>query len=94
MTAREMQVNGAVRKFRVSQENLNGSEVSTCFQHVRCEGVPQCMWGNSFSDPGPLNRLFDRYPNDLVDDGDVSAPVVHYAGEQVGLRLHPTPILA
>jgi len=43
MTAREMQVHGCVRKFRVSQKNLNGSEVSTSFQHVRCEAVPQRM---------------------------------------------------
>jgi hypothetical protein len=35
-----MQINCRVRQFRVTEQNLNGSEIRAGFQHVRGEAMP------------------------------------------------------
>ena len=48
---------------------------------------------NTFLEARPLGCLSACPPDYLARDGHIRAPVVHRAGEQIRLRLHPAPVL-
>src|SRR5712692_4927881 len=48
---------------------------------------------NTLGEGRPLGCLPARPPDYLACDGHICAPVVHCAGKQVRLRLHPAPVL-
>ena len=45
-------------------------------------------------DAGTLGGLVHRLPDDLLCNGNVSPPALHRPWEQIGLGLHPAPVLA
>src|SRR3954452_21782929 len=52
------------------------------------------MWCDVFLDSGLPRSLLPRFPDHLGRDWLVRSPPVAGAGEQIGLRAHPTPVLA
>ena len=50
------------------------------------------MGRDVFGDTRPMGGLPAGFPRHLCVDGDIGAPVVHGAGEQIGLGFHPSPI--
>jgi hypothetical protein len=45
-------------------------------------------------DAGLLGCMGNSVPDDLLGDGHICPPVVHHTWEQIGLRLHPAPVLS
>ena len=78
----------------MSEKHLDGAQIGAGFQHVRGETVPQRMRRYVLLDAGLLGGLATACPDDLLGDGHISPPVLHRAWEQIGLGLHPAPVLA
>jgi hypothetical protein len=49
---------------------------------------------NTLGDAGALRGHAAGVPDNLVGDGGIHAVAFHHAGEHVGGRLHPAPVLA
>ena len=56
--------------------------------------MAQGMRMNALGDAGALRGHAAGVPDDLVGGGRIHAPALHHAGEHVGDRLHPAPVLA
>src|ERR1019366_8563051 len=93
MAAGQMQVECRIADLGMAKQYLNGAKVGAGFQHMSCEAVSKQMRRNTLVDAGALARLVHGLPHDLRSDGHICPPVVHRAGEQIGLRLHPAPVL-
>src|SRR5260370_19334164 len=63
------------------------------FQHMGREAVAKQMRRNSPPDAGALTSLVHRLPHNLRSDGHICPPVVHCTWEEIGLGLHPAPVL-
>src|SRR5208337_2224951 len=94
MAPGQVQIDGGMSELGVSEKNLNGAQVGAGFQHVCCEAVPQSVRRYMLSDPGTLGGLVHGLPDDLLCNGHVGSPALHRTWEQVGLGLHPAPVLA
>src|SRR5258708_2372931 len=94
VTVREVQIDGGMFQVRVSQQQLNGSQISPCLHVVRRKTVSQGVRSNPFLDAGPNGCPFANVPNRLVGDGPFRATMTGGAWEQIKLGLLPAPIFA
>ena len=94
MASRQVQIDGRVFKLGVPKKHLDGTQIGARFKHMCSEAVSQRMGRYMLLDTSLLGCLCHSRPNDLFRDRHVSPPVVHHAWEQVGLGLHPAPILS
>src|SRR5271166_3689348 len=94
MAPGQVQMDGGMSELGVSEKHLNGAQVGAGFQHVCCEAVPQSVRRYMLSDPGTLGGFVHGLPDDLLCNGNVGSPALHRTWEQVGLGLHPAPVLA
>ena len=90
----QVQVDGGVSELGMSEKNLDGAQVGAGFQHVRCETMSQRMRRYVLGDAGTLGGLVHSLPDDLLRNGHISPPALHRTWEQIGLGLHPAPVLA
>src|SRR5450631_3100650 len=58
------------------------------------ETMPERTRRYMLLDTGMFCCVGDSVPDDLLSNGHVCPPVLHCAWKQIGLRLHPAPILA
>ena len=56
-----MRINHGCFHILVSQQLLNGAYVSAGLQQVSGKGMPQCVAGNAFVDPGSLSPQGNRF---------------------------------
>src|ERR1022692_725334 len=77
----------------MTKQNLDGAQVSAGFQHMSREAVSKQMRRNAPADARAFTSLVHGLPHDLRSNGHICPPVVHRAWEQIGLRLHPAPVL-
>ena len=89
-----MQIDRRVFELGVSEKYLDGTQIGACFQHMCGETVPERVGRYVFGDTGLLGCVGDSLPDDLLSDRHIGPPVVHHAWEQVGLGLHPEPVLS
>jgi hypothetical protein len=94
MAPGQVQVDGGVGEFGMTEQNLDRAQIGTGFQHVSGETVPERVRRHMLTDPSKFRGLRHGLPDNLLCDGHVGPPVVDGAGEQICLRLHPAPILA
>src|ERR1035441_450871 len=78
----------------MAKQNLDGAQVGAGFQHMSCETMPQAVRRYVLGDAGTLGGLVYRLPDDLFRNRDIGPPSLHRTWEQIGLGLHPAPILA
>src|ERR1035438_3052900 len=93
MAAGQMKVECGIADLGMSEQNLDGAQVGPGFKHVRREAVAKQMRRNTLVDSGALTSLVHGLPHDLRRNGLICPPVVHCTWEQVGLGLHPAPVL-
>src|ERR1019366_2776900 len=94
MAPGEVQVDGGVGELGMAKQNLDGAQVGAGFQHMSCETMPQAVRRYVLGDAGTLGGLVYRLPDDLFRNRDIGPPSLHRTWEQIGLGLHPAPILA
>lgn len=92
MAMGQMQVDGGVFEFGVSQQDLDRPQVRSGLEHVRRVGMPQNMRSSSRRNARTLCGLPTGIPGCFGADRNVRAKVVGGAGEQPCLRLHPAPV--
>ncbi len=94
MLTRQVQIDRRVGQLGVFEQHLDGAEIGARFEQVRRLAVPERVRRDSPGDAGRLRRLGHGDPRDLRGDRHVGPSVVLQAPIQVGLRLHPAPVLA
>jgi len=94
MAPGQVQIDGRMFELGVPEKHLDGAQIGACFKHMRGETVSQRMGRYVLLDAGLLGCLCHSRPNDLLSNRHVSPPVVYHAWEQVGLGLHPAPVLS
>jgi hypothetical protein len=85
-----MEVDGRFFQIMVSQEQLNGAQVSAVFEQVGSEAVAQGVGMYAMFEAGVQGSLLAGIPHCLRGDGmrgGMSAPAGEY--QQVGLRFSP-----
>ena len=90
----QVQVNGGVSELGMTEKNLDGAQVGAGFQHMSRETVPQAVRRHMLGDSCTLGGLAYCLPDDLLCNGNICSPTLHRTWEQIGLGLHPAPILA
>ncbi len=76
-----MQINGCVFNLAMTEEHLDGPQISTGFQQVRGIAVAKRMGRDTLGDPGVLRGLSASLPRNLGGDGNIGSPVPHRAGK-------------
>jgi transposase len=94
VASRQVQVNGGVSELGMTEKNLDGAQVGAGFQHMSRETMPQAVRRHMLGDACTLGGLAYCLPDDLLCNGNICPPTLHRTGEQIGLGLHPAPILA
>src|ERR1035438_611036 len=93
MAAGQMQVECSIADLGMAEQNLDGAQVGAGFQHVSREAVSKQMRRHAISDASALTSLVHGLPHDLRSDGHICPPVLHRTRKQIGLGLHPAPVL-
>src|SRR6516165_5870886 len=78
----------------MSEPDLDGAQVSTGFEKMGGTAVAERVGVDGFVDAGGLGSLATSQPHDIGRDGSVGALAFQGTREEVGLGLHPTPVLA
>ena len=94
MPLRKMQIDDRVLQVRVSEQQLDGAQIGAGFEQVRREAVAKQMRGDALRDAGVPGRLLTCAPDSFDRDRHVGSPALLVAWKQIGLRLHPAPVLA
>src|SRR6266849_5520303 len=92
MLGRQMQVDEGVLQSGMSEQKLNGTEISPGFQQVSCATVPQGVRRKVFGETGGSGRVLTCQPHHVGSNGQVSTPTIYRTREQKGLWLHPAPV--
>ena len=64
-----MQIQRGVLEVPVSQQQLDGAQVRTGFQHVGREAVAQRVRADPFADAGAESRFMTGVPHRFIGDG-------------------------
>ena len=80
MTLREMQVEGGLFQVVMSEQDLNGAQVSAVFQQVRSKTMAQGVGMNAIFEAGMLCRAMAGMPHGPGADGAMGG-VMMSAGE-------------
>ena len=88
----QMKVLGGGFQITVTQQNLDGAQISASLEQVGRPTVAQRMWSDPFAQPCLTSRLPAGDPDGLVRDGLFGPAPGIAAGKQVGFRLAPTPV--
>jgi hypothetical protein len=59
-----MQIDSRVGQLGVSEQQLDGAEIGTGFEQMRCEAVPKRVRRNALGDAGRLRRFGYGDPRD------------------------------
>ena len=89
-----MQIDDGVFNLAMTEQHLDGAQISAGFEQVRGRNcVVVCRWRDMLGDPRALRCLLASFrASNLGSDGNVRSPVLHRAGKQIVLRLHPAPV--
>src|ERR1700685_1862931 len=69
MLLREVEIDGGLFEVTMPEQDLDGAQVSTCFQQVRGKAVPQCVGMNLLIlQPGLDRSLLTDRPEHLGGD--------------------------
>src|SRR5579863_1031813 len=88
MKLRKMEVNRGFLQIAMTEQNLNGAQIRSGFEQVRCETVPQGVRMNLKAQPGPFGCFSASLPDHFRVDGRLPG-VPSVAGEQPDLRSSP-----
>jgi len=94
MAPGQMQIEGSISDLGMAEKNLDGAQIGTGFQHVGCETMSKRMRRYVLGDAGTLGGLVHGLPGNLLCNGHIGPPALHRTREQIGLGLHPAPVLA
>lgn len=83
----KMHVDRGVLDVGMSQQQLNGMQVSAGFQQMGCIGVPQTVGADFFWDAGPLRGAVAGVPHGLGSQWHIGAALAGLTGKQVAFRL-------
>ena len=92
MTPGEMQIDGCVIKRGMAEQYLNGPEIRAGFEQMRGIAMAQGVRRNVLLDAGSASRTPAGKPDHLVGDRHVGTPAIDQSREQIGFRLHPSPV--
>ena len=87
-----MQIDDRVFNLAMTEQHLDGAQISAGFEQVRSVTVPQRVRRDMLPNPSALRCQLASLPRNLGGDGNVRSPVLHRAGKQIVLRLHPAPV--
>jgi hypothetical protein len=87
-----MQIDGCVFDLAMTEEHLDGAQVGARFEQMGCKTMAQRVRTDPLGDPRALRGLLASFPRNLGRDGNIRSPVLHRAGKQILLRLHPAPV--
>jgi hypothetical protein len=92
----QMQVAAGGFQIRVPEQQLNGPQIRTGVEQMRCETVAQSVRVHSFPDSGAGGSVFDGEEDALAAQGHVAGVGGSATGEQVSLRpgVRRTPVSA
>src|SRR5712671_3184841 len=92
MFPRKMQIDDGVFNLAMTEQHLDGAQISARFEQVRGVTVPQRVRRDMLPDPSSLRCQSASFPRNFGGDGNVRSPVLYCAGKKIVLRLHPAPI--
>ena len=87
-----MQIDDGVFNLAMTEQHLDGAQISARFEQVRGVTVPQRVRRDMLPDPSSLRCQSASFPRNFGGDGNVRSPVLYCAGKQKVLRLHPAPV--
>ena len=76
-----MQIDGGVFQIRVTEQNLDGTQIGTAFEQMCGPAMAQRVWRHRLIDTGTFRRSADRVPNGFGGDRVVSAATPQPAGK-------------
>ena len=93
MPSREVQIHRRVREIGMAEQQLNRSQVGTCFEQMRGVGMPQRVRCDALVDAALARGEAHGVPDHLRGDRRIGSPAVMRAGEQIRPRPHPAVVL-
>ena len=74
MPLREMEILRSSLQISVSEQNLDGAQIGSAFQQMRCPAVPQRVRRNALANAGLLRGFSTGKPHRLVGDRLIEVP--------------------
>src|SRR5271163_1307950 len=87
----EMEIDGRILEPLMAHQQLNGAQVGAGFEEMRRKAVPQHVRMDLLRECGACSRDAASVPDGLVRDGLIDAALTCRAGEQIAMRLLPSP---
>ena len=88
-----MKISSGMFQVRMSQQKLDGPQISSGFHQGGREAVTECMGANPLLDSGALRSFAADGPDGVIGDWLLDPAMPFRAGKQIMLGPLPSPVL-